>query len=809
MAEINQRIGFEAAGAIRTLRSLTKAIGAADAALRAFDRTASRRGGLKSAATAMTNFDRQAKKADKTTKSLGNTLSNTGRKGKSAGDSLTISWQTFGRVLVTQGIVRTLNGIINAVGEAADEVARFQITTAQIANITSEGASSVGELGRSIEELSIQLGRPIAEVAEASMEALQNDLGTTAETMDLLAGTANDLALFTGSDLTSSINSLSSIMKSYGLATSEAADISDIFAVAIDKGRIRLDELESRLGTVVPLTSTLGIGFEETAAAAASLTLSGLNSQTAMTQLRNVLNKLISPGNELTAVFDQLGVTSGVDLIQRFGGLQGALQALLGAVNNDTTAFAKLFGTIRGRLGVLNLSGNAFENLSNIMEAMADRAGKAAEGARAIDQVTARQLQKEMQEALATVRQLGSAFNEAKLAALRFFNIQTGSLGKIVDENLTVVLEDLQKRALATARESAAEIQKLGRVERGQAGALLDGDTLQLFEATSRAAQRLATEQSKVNTQIEFVKGLIDANTQAVDKFTEKARLAAAPGLLGGISPEAVALVNSTTAAVTQLTEQTRQASAEEIAGLQRRIELRRTLLQNAIGLQTVEADGDAASLLSRQIDTAQQVLKARASQLILEDRQKQNAAELEEVERVKGQIFEEQAKKLGGVENASDDANQAIRSTPDPSINASAAISQMRQLESAALAAARAVAGANSRGTSSTVLANKGRRIPFFQSGGQPTRGTDTILAGLSPGETVINARQSRNFFAQLQAMNSGQRPQFREQGGPVTNIGDINVSVQSSSPVPSQTGRDIGNALRREIRRGNLNLS
>lgn len=83
---------------------------------------------------------------------------------------------------------------------------------------------------------------------------------------------------------------------------------------------------------------------------------------------------------------------------------------------------------------------------------------------------------------------------------------------------------------------------------------------------------------------------------------------------------------------------------------------------------------------------------------------------------------------------------------------------------------------------------------------------GTDTIPAMLSPGEFVVNARATKQFYSQLVAMNSN-IPRLQA-GGPVTNIGDLNVSMQSSG----NEGYDVvklGKLLRREIRRGTLKLN
>lgn len=86
-------------------------------------------------------------------------------------------------------------------------------------------------------------------------------------------------------------------------------------------------------------------------------------------------------------------------------------------------------------------------------------------------------------------------------------------------------------------------------------------------------------------------------------------------------------------------------------------------------------------------------------------------------------------------------------------------------------------------------------------------SHGQDRVPALLSPGEFVVNAKSTRKFFSQLLAINSGSMPHF-DRGGPVTtNVGDINVSLQSSGKETVDVQR-IGRALRREIRKGSIKL-
>jgi TP901 family phage tail tape measure protein len=80
---------------------------------------------------------------------------------------------------------------------------------------------------------------------------------------------------------------------------------------------------------------------------------------------------------------------------------------------------------------------------------------------------------------------------------------------------------------------------------------------------------------------------------------------------------------------------------------------------------------------------------------------------------------------------------------------------------------------------------------------------GTDVIPALLSPGEFVMTSTATRKFASQLSAMNAGIQPIFRNEGGSVTNIGDVAINIDGSKS-PELTGRAVHSALKRFTRRG-----
>ena len=136
------------------------------------------------------------------------------------------------------------------------------------------------------------------------------------------------------------------------------------------------------------------------------------------------------------------------------------------------------------------------------------------------------------------------------------------------------------------------------------------------------------------------------------------------------------------------------------------------------------------------------------------------------------------------------------------------AAESAMRAAAAAAMAAARACAAASAACSGGSAAAYYGGpSVRYRSDGGFSPRGQDRIPIMAAPGEFIVSAKNARRFSSQLQAMNTGREPIYRERGGPVTNIGDVNVSVTQGEGA-NQTARDIATALRRELRRGTSRL-
>lgn len=96
---------------------------------------------------------------------------------------------------------------------------------------------------------------------------------------------------------------------------------------------------------------------------------------------------------------------------------------------------------------------------------------------------------------------------------------------------------------------------------------------------------------------------------------------------------------------------------------------------------------------------------------------------------------------------------------------------------------------------------------LPAFASGGllHGPMGLDNLLIRAHAGEFVVNSAATKAFYPQLVAMNAGMEPRAFANGGPVTNVGDINITQHSSGNVQTDV-RELGRLLQREFKRGTV---
>jgi len=343
------------------------------------------------------------------------------KKTKGEIDKVGLSWQAVGRIVQTQLIIRGINELRDLFFEASDAAAEFEITLARIAGITD--GIDLSSLETQLKEIAVAAGRDVNEVASAALEAFQNDIGTTEETVKLLGGAISDLAIVTQSDFTSAVNTLTPIIKAYDQSLEKATETTGKIFSAIDSGIIVLEDFNGNLGTVTNLAAQLELPIEQVFAAIATGTLAGVDATKSMTQLRNVLVKMTKPTDELKAAFNKLEVDGFTDLIKQGLNFREVIDAIFTALDRDPERFAKAFNTIRAQLGgvaaLLDRDGE-FE-FDRVLEASAGSAEQLAEALKLVKDTDAFAAQENAAEFSRLIADIGKDTLQIKNVLQDFF----------------------------------------------------------------------------------------------------------------------------------------------------------------------------------------------------------------------------------------------------------------------------------------------------------------------------------------------------------------------------------------------------
>lgn len=348
-----------------------------------------------------------AKAAGNATTVMGNQMTRAGQQGAQAAKTMTLSWKTVLRVIQAQLIIRAFSGIIQAMKAAANSAIEFQLAVAEVQTIAPPTLGNLDQLAAKIREVSLEFGVTQQIAAEGVYQILSNQVVEASQAFDFFT-TAQRLATVTLAETRDAVNALSSVINSYQLHASEAERISGTLFKTVELGRLRLNEIADIIGRVTPLTAELGIEWEEVAASLAVMTRQGVRANTAITQMRAIVLKLIKPTEQMQGLFRQWGVRDAEQAIQKFGGLVGLLQKLAQETDGSSAEMAQFFNRVRAIAGVLGVMTGEGEEVAETLDKIRDAATASTEAFEKFTEAPAFRIQRALTAIQVTFEELAS-----------------------------------------------------------------------------------------------------------------------------------------------------------------------------------------------------------------------------------------------------------------------------------------------------------------------------------------------------------------------------------------------------------------
>lgn len=176
-------------------------------------------------------------------------------------------------------------------------------------------------------------------------------------------------------DLTTAVDGITSVVNAYGSEVVDATKASDLMFTAVKLGKTNFSELSASLFNVTPTAAALGVKFEDVTAALAAMTLQGVPTSVATTQLRQLLVELSKEGSTTSDVFEEISGRSFKDFIAGGGDMQGALQLIEQHAKASGLGVNDLFGSVEAGAAALALTGGGTAAFSTALDGMASSAG--------------------------------------------------------------------------------------------------------------------------------------------------------------------------------------------------------------------------------------------------------------------------------------------------------------------------------------------------------------------------------------------------------------------------------------------------
>lgn len=302
---------------------------------------------------------------------------------KAAGEQVTQAgdrWKKSGRAMQSAGVQMTAGitlPLVAAGGAAVKFATDMNAGMANVATLIPNSTARVEELKTEVQELAIETGKSTSDLSDGLFQTV-SAFGDSADSAKILGINARAAAAGLATT-TDAINLTSAVTKGYGDTSATAVQhAADLAFMANKLGQTTFPELAASVGRVTPLTAELGVSQEELFGVMATFTGVTGGAAEVSTQLRGVLQGLLSPTDAMKTLFGELGVESGNALIEQRG-LQGAMEAITTAAAEGEGDLADYLGSIEGQTLALSAAGAQSDTFTTKLAAMNDVQGAAAQ----------------------------------------------------------------------------------------------------------------------------------------------------------------------------------------------------------------------------------------------------------------------------------------------------------------------------------------------------------------------------------------------------------------------------------------------
>lgn len=378
-----------------------------------------------------------ARKASDEVEKFGDKSEETGKQSEESSKKSRDGIKELQGVLASAGIAATLNEIKNGFFDCSEAAAQFEISTAMVATIADTSQKSLSSISKEVRTYSNETGEAASDMAEATYQAISASVNTADAAA--FAGTATKLAVGGFTSATTAVDVLTTAINAYGLAASDATQLSDYLITTQNLGKTSVDQLAQSVGKVIPLASAYNVQMDNLSSAYAVLTANGIATAESGTYLKSMLSELGDTGSDVSGVLLNSTGKTFAQLMEQGYSLGDVMSMLGDAVDGDSTAFNALWSSTEAGIGALSLFNAGADKYDSVLESMRTSAGATEKAYSTMADTTDKSKQR-MENALNNLKiSVGDVLNPALTQVYEGFTGIFAGMSDFVDEYPAVV----------------------------------------------------------------------------------------------------------------------------------------------------------------------------------------------------------------------------------------------------------------------------------------------------------------------------------------------------------------------------------
>lgn len=378
-----------------------------------------------------------ARKASEEVEKFGDKSEETGKQSEESSKKGRDGIKELQGVLASAGIAATLNEIKNGFFDCSEAAAQFETSTAMVATIADTSQKSLSSISKEVRSYSNETGEAASDMAEATYQAISASINTADAAA--FAGTATKLAVGGFTSATTAVDVLTTAINAYGLAASDATQLSDYLITTQNLGKTSVDQLAQSVGKVIPLASAYNVQMDNLSSAYAVLTANGIATAESGTYLKSMLNELGDTGSGVSEVLLNSTGKTFAQLMEQGYSLGDVMTMLGNAVDGDSTAFNALWNSTEAGIGALSLFNAGADKYNSVLESMRTSAGATEKAYSTMADTTDKSKQR-MENAFNNLKiSVGDVLNPALTQVYEGFTGVFAGMSDFVDEYPAVV----------------------------------------------------------------------------------------------------------------------------------------------------------------------------------------------------------------------------------------------------------------------------------------------------------------------------------------------------------------------------------